>query len=89
MCLLAAAVDRTPPVFAAYADVVVEATATAQSVPFAKPTATDNLGGDVAIECIPASSVSVTGVENKTVSCTARDASGNPATLTFTVAASE
>lgn len=77
--------DTTPPSIAAHDP--VNATASANSganVAYAKPTATDIVDGDVAVNCLPASG-SWFNVGSNTVTCTAKDSRNNTATSTFQV----
>jgi hypothetical protein len=78
-------VDTTPPVFGPVADVHADATsASGAVVTFDVPTATDAVDGDVAVTCVPASG-SHFEVGITEVTCTATDASGNTAVVTFDV----
>ena len=63
----------------------VEATSAAgATVTYAAPTATDNLDGDVAVACEPASGATLP-LGNTGVTCRAADAAGNVASVSFTV----
>lgn len=63
----------------------VEATsADGASVTYEAPTATDNLDGDVDVACEPASGATLP-LGNTGVTCTAADAAGNVASVSFTV----
>jgi len=78
--------DLGAPVFSSTPQVEpVEATsADGASVTYAAPTATDNLDGDVAVACEPASGATHP-LGNTGVTCTAADAAGNVASVSFTV----
>jgi endonuclease/exonuclease/phosphatase family metal-dependent hydrolase len=66
-------------------DQEAEATSAAgAAVNYTSPTATDNLDGDVAVSCEPASG-STFPLGNTTATCTATDAAGNVAAASFTV----
>ena len=77
--------DVTAPVLSGVpGDLTVEATsADGAAVTFA-PTATDNLDGDVAVTCEPASG-STFALGNTGVTCSAQDAAGNSSSAAFTV----
>lgn len=86
----AVAEDTTVPQFAPYpSEIVFEAMGATTTATFDKPKATDNSGGTVAVTCEPDTGFKITGVGTQTVSCTATDTSGNPASLSFTVTAGE
>lgn len=88
--MLFVAEDTTAPQFDPYlSEKVFEAVGATTTVEFATPTATDNLDGAVTVECNQPSPLSVTGLVNTTVTCTARDTSGNQASLSFNVAVGE
>jgi hypothetical protein len=75
-------VDTTPPVIAAHANVVAEATSAAgATVSYTSPTATDNANNTIAVDCAPASG-STFPVGSTAITCTAQDAAGNTATPT-------
>lgn len=78
--------DLEAPVFSfTPQDQEVEATSAAgASVTYAAPTATDNLDGDVDVACEPASGATLP-LGNTGVTCTAADAAGNAASVSFTV----
>ena len=77
--------DTTPPVIVPHADVTVEATsASGASVGFVSPSANDVVDGGVSVSCAPASGT-IFAVGSTLVTCTARDAAGNPASSSFTV----
>ncbi|MBA2475230.1 MAG: HYR domain-containing protein [Actinobacteria bacterium] len=77
--------DRTPPTIAAHANVTAEATSSAgATVAYGLPAATDTVDPTPTVTCTPPQGVFPLGT--RTVSCTARDDSGNTsATTTFTV----
>ncbi len=75
----------SPPSLTLPANVVAEATAASGAqVAYAAPTAIDNAGGSVGVNCNPGSG-SVFPLGTTTVTCTATGASGSSATGTFTV----
>ena len=78
--------DTQKPVFSGTpADQIVEAiSAAGASVTYTAPTATDNLDGDVAVACEP-SSGATHPLGNTGVTCTAADAAGNVASVSFSV----
>ena len=78
--------DEDAPVFdAAPQDQTAEAAnASGAAVNFATPTATDNLDAVVVVTCAPASG-SVFALGNSGVTCSASDAAGNAAEVSFTV----
>jgi len=79
-------VDTTPPVFSNVpAPIVAEATGpSGATVIYTPPSATDDVSGAVSVTCELAPG-SVFPLETTTVTCSASDAAGNPATATFTV----
>jgi hypothetical protein len=78
-------VDATPPVIDPVSDVTVEATSPDGTiVAYAVPAATDDVDGDVPVECAPASAT-LFPVGQTTVTCTAADAAGNTAETQFLV----
>jgi hypothetical protein len=82
----ATVIDELPPTLTSVpADLTVDATGPTDTVvTYTTPTATDNAPGPVTVACTPQSgSAFVVGVT--TVMCTAVDASGNAATVTFSV----
>ena len=78
--------DNVPPVFSVTPEVdPVEATsADGAIVTYEAPTATDNLDGGVDVVCEPASGATQP-LGNTGVTCTAADAAGNVASVSFTV----
>ncbi|MEP6783938.1 MAG: HYR domain-containing protein, partial [Acidobacteriota bacterium] len=77
--------DVAPPVFAAYDDQTAEATGPDGAVvPFATPTASDNLDPYVEVACAPASG-SLFALGNTGVTCSTHDLANNPASMSFTV----
>ncbi|MGE3275210.1 MAG: lamin tail domain-containing protein [Vicinamibacterales bacterium] len=80
------AADTTAPVLSGVpGDLAVPATdATGATVTFTPPTAVDDLDGDVAVTCEPASGT-LFPVGDTVVTCTAADTAGNEAAATFTV----
>jgi len=77
--------DTTPPVIAAHADVIVEATGPAGAVAsYTAPTAIDAVDGAVSRTCTPASGAQF-ALGSTAITCTASDLSGNAATLSFAV----
>lgn len=78
--------DTTPPVLSGTpADLIVEQTGPAGAVvTYTAPTATDDRDPAPVVTCVPASGSTFTA-GTTTVTCTARDASGNTTTATFTV----
>ena len=77
--------DSTPPVLDLPRPDPVEATSLAGAVvPYAQPTATDAVSGDVPVECSPAAGTTFE-LGSTPVSCSAADEAGNPATGTFEV----
>jgi hypothetical protein len=77
--------DRTPPVIAAHADVIAEATGPAGAiVAYTAPAAVDAVDGAVPTTCAPASGAQF-ALGTNTITCTASDLSGNIATATFAV----
>jgi hypothetical protein len=81
--------DLVAPAITAGDDVAVEGdTLGGAHVTFAVPTATDNLDGDVAVTCTPASG-SLFGVGVSTVTCSASDLAGNTASTQFSVTVSD
>ncbi len=78
-------VDTTAPVFAPVADVTAAATsAGGATVGYPAVKAVDTASANVAVTCSPPSG-SVFPIGQTTVSCTARDASGNSASVSFQV----
>ncbi|MES3031253.1 MAG: HYR domain-containing protein [Patescibacteria group bacterium] len=78
-------VDTTAPVITPHANVTVGATSAAGAVvAYSNPTASDEVGGNVAVTCAPISG-SVFPVGNTTVNCSATDAAGNTANSSFVV----
>ena len=78
-------VDTTAPVFASVADVTAAATsAGGAAVGYPAVKATDTASANVEVTCSPPSG-SVFPVGQTTVSCTARDAAGNSAAVSFRV----
>ena len=78
------AYDVTPPVLTLPDELVIEATSPAGAVVNYTATATDEVDGDVAVNCSPASG-SLFALGTTTVNCSASDQSGNSATGSFTV----
>jgi probable HAF family extracellular repeat protein len=76
--------DTTPPEITVPDDVTVDATSPDGAVVEFTATATDDVDGDVPVECTPASG-STFAIGDTTVECTATDAAGNSATASFTV----
>lgn len=77
--------DLTPPVFGAVSDVSVPATTFEGAVvTYGLPTASDAVDGAVPVTCAPASGTSFL-IGSTTVTCTATDAAGNDAQVTFVV----
>jgi hypothetical protein len=77
--------DTTPPVFAPYSDVKVEATGpTGAIVSYPTPTAIDAVDGAVTVRCTPLSGA-LFPLTSTTVTCSASDKSANVAKLTFAV----
>jgi large repetitive protein len=77
--------DTTAPSVQAHANVVAEATGAAgAAVSYAAPGATDLVDGALTSVCAPASGT-VFGLGHSTVTCTATDAAGNNASVTFDV----
>jgi len=83
---LAIPLDRTAPVFTGVPDTITAYATSTQGakVTYATPTATDALEGPVDVSCTPASG-SQFHPGTTTVTCTAADSRGNPASATFTV----
>jgi uncharacterized protein YjiK len=78
-------VDFLPPVFTNVPqDMTVEATGKFTSVSFTSPTATDLIDGVRPVVCSPASG-NMFPLGDTTVTCTASDATGNSASVTFKV----
>jgi hypothetical protein len=75
--------DTQLPIITCPAPLVVNATSPAGVVVSFAPTATDNCPGTT-VNCVPASG-SVLAIGDTTVTCTATDASGNPASCSFNV----
>lgn len=77
--------DTTPPVIEAHGDLFTLTINSAGAViTYTNPLATDDVDGNVATTCSPASG-SLFPVGTTTVSCSAEDAAGNTATSTFAV----
>lgn len=77
--------DTVPPVIDAHADVAADTSDSSGAVvTYTVPTATDDIDGSVAVSCTPASG-STFPLGPTTVTCTAQDAAGNPASTSFTV----
>jgi virginiamycin B lyase len=76
--------DVTPPTITVPAALVVDATSAAGAEVVYTATATDNTDPSPLLTCAPASGT-VLAIGDTTVSCTARDASGNSATGSFAV----
>lgn len=77
--------DTTPPAIALHPDVTATATSTSGApVSYTLPTVTDAVDKAVVVSCTPASGATFP-IGTTTVTCTARDASGNTATSTFRV----
>jgi uncharacterized protein YjiK len=78
-------VDFLPPTFTNVPfDITAEATGTTTPVPFTAPTASDLVDGARPVTCTPASPGPFP-LGTTTVTCSASDAAGNPATATFHV----
>lgn len=77
-------IDGTPPVIEVPADITEHATGPDGARVNYSATATDNVDGDVAVDCSPASG-STFPVGATQVNCSATDAAGNEATKTFNV----
>ncbi len=83
--VLDASPDTTAPTWSNVNSVNAQATSTAGAlVTFTKPTATDDIDGNLAVTCNPASGSNF-AVGTSTVTCTAVDSSNNHATTTFSV----
>jgi len=77
--------DTTPPVIAAHANVIAQATSAAGAVvTYTNPTATDLVDSSVAVTCTPASGSTFAPGET-TVNCEATDSHANKATSSFKV----
>ncbi|HVV14953.1 MAG TPA: HYR domain-containing protein [Candidatus Paceibacterota bacterium] len=77
--------DRTPPVISSHSNVTVTATTNAGAkVTYTLPTAKDAKDGTVSVSCTP-SSGSQFPIGNTTVTCSAKDRSGNEARSSFKV----
>jgi hypothetical protein len=76
--------DHEAPVLSGLNDIVAEATGPNGSIVTFAPTARDNVDGNVAVICTPASG-STFRLGNTSVACSARDASGNVGTGSFGV----
>lgn len=81
---VAQAADRTPPVLSLPPDMVVEGDSNGAIVTF-NASAVDDVDGNVAVFCSPASGSRFTANVTKTVTCSATDRSLNTASGTFTV----
>jgi hypothetical protein len=77
-------VDVVPPVISGAVDLIVEANGPSGSVVIFSPTATDDVDGAVTVICSPPSGTTFP-LGTTTVTCTARDHTGNVATASFTV----
>jgi hypothetical protein len=77
-------VDTTPPVFAGVGDVTATATGFSGATVTFPITATDRVDSSPTVTCAPASGT-LFPIGTTTVSCSARDASGNTATTSFRV----
>jgi hypothetical protein len=78
-------VDTAPPLIAAHADVVAEATGPAGAVvSYTAPAAVDAVDGPVSTTCTPESGGQF-ALGSTTITCTASDLSGNTATSSFAV----
>lgn len=77
-------IDKTAPVFTAQATVVVEAATASGAVATYAPTAIDAVDGTVTVSCTPASG-STFAIGTTAVTCSATDAAGNSASVTFNV----
>lgn len=84
LVVLARPIDTRPPViFGVPSDIVTEATSPAGAiVTYAVPTAVDDRDGAVGVVCAPGL---VFPLGATTVTCTATDRAGNPASATFSV----
>jgi hypothetical protein len=76
--------DVVPPVIHGLVDIVVEANGPGGSVVSFAPTATDDVDGNVAVVCAPASG-SLFPLGTTTVTCGAHDAANNASSGSFTV----
>jgi hypothetical protein len=77
-------VDSVAPVITVPADITTAATSASGAAVSYGASATDNVDGNVAVSCTPASGFTF-ALGATTVTCTAHDAAGNTATKTFTV----
>ncbi|MBI4901127.1 MAG: HYR domain-containing protein, partial [Actinobacteria bacterium] len=77
-------VDTTPPDLTVPGNMTIEATSAAGATVTYTASATDIVDGTVAVSCSPQSG-STFSLTTTTVTCTATDAAGNPATKSFTV----
>lgn len=78
------AADVTPPVIDVPDDIEVEATGPGGAIVAYEVSAEDDVDGEVPVDCEPASD-SLFPIGTTTVTCSARDSTGNEATASFTV----